>query len=459
VPNTQVHLSPGQLTYTFKVHVYDNGMNGPPVQAHAYLFGSWPDQLGTPNDSPITILRDDPIEARDPGNPLGLSPAPTDGNVLQDARFYVAGASSPAGQAEAQYQQSDPAWAQALGVIADQPGVYRFSPASGGPIGGVVARYLLDASVSDPGTVPLIATYYLVDGHCGNWADSQAAVASYQSWIAGVAQGIGNFDAVLFLEMDSLITAGCLSTQGLQIRVSDELAYAVSVLERDPHLVVYLDAGAADAVPWKLTAQMLRQAGVAQAQGFFLNSTHFDWTTSELYYGQRIARVLGGAHFVINTGENGRGPLVPRNRAREGNEVLCNPPGRGLGPLTTSTGYRWADAFLWTSDPGESGGACVPGAPPTAAFWPAYAVALVDNALNRVTGPAYPLVTTAGTVLHVPRRPKHRARDQRSARKRRAKTGSAAADTVLHVPRRPKHRARDQRSARERRAETRGTAA
>ncbi|MGA2928099.1 MAG: glycoside hydrolase family 6 protein, partial [Solirubrobacteraceae bacterium] len=347
-------------------------------------------------------------------------PAPTAGDVLQGAQFYVAGAQSPAGQAQAQYAQSNPAWAQALGVIAGQPGTYRFSPANGPDIAGVVSHYLLDAAVSDPGTVPLISTYYLVDGHCGGWSDPPAAVAAYQSWISGLASGIGNFRAVLFLEMDSLITSGCLSPQGLNVRLSDELAYAVGVLERDPHLVVYLDGGSADAVPWRQTARMLAQADVAQAQGFFLNSTHFDWTTSELYYGQRIARALGGVHFVVNTGEGGRGPLIPRDRARDGNEVLCNPPGRGLGPLTTSTGYLWADAFLWTSNPGESGGACVPGAPPTAAYWPAYAVMLVDNATDKVTGPAYPLITSDGTVLHVARRGKRRVRDTRPHQRRHA---------------------------------------
>jgi endoglucanase len=69
----------------------------------------------------------------------------------------------------------------------------------------------------------------------------------------------------------------------------------------------------------------------------------------------------------------------------QGNEVLCNPPGRGLGPKpTTHTGFRNVDAFLWTSNPGESGGQCVPGAPPTGAYWPAYGLMLVRNANFRV---------------------------------------------------------------------------
>src|SRR5258706_3697859 len=147
--------------------------------------------------------------------------------------------------------------------------------------------------------------------------------------------------------MDSLITSPCLTSRARSVRIS-ELHYAITTLERNPHLVVYVDAGAADALPWRVAASLLNQEGVHQAQGFFLNSTHFDWTTTEVAYGERIARALGGVHFVVNTGENGQGPLVPRDRAHQGNEVLCNPPGRGLGPkATTETGYAWVDGFAW----------------------------------------------------------------------------------------------------------------
>jgi endoglucanase len=100
---------------------------------------------------------------------------------------------------------------------------------------------------------------------------------------------------------------------------------------------------------------------------------------------------------VINTGENGRGPLVPRSRVLSGNEVLCNPPGRGLGPQSTDTGYRWADAFLWFSNPGGSSGACRPGAPPAGVYWPTYAVMLVRNAVSKVTGPHYHLLRASQT--------------------------------------------------------------
>jgi len=162
-----------------------------------------------------------------------------------------------------------------------------------------------------------------------------------------------------------------------------ELHDAINILtQNNPRLVIYLDGGAADALPaWK-TARLLRRTGVSQIQGFFLNSTHFDWTSHEIRYGEQISRLTGGKHFVVNTGENGRGPLRPANIVTQGMEVLCNPSGRGLGPKpTTNTGYRNVDAFAWTSNPGESGGPCVAGAPPTGAYWPAYGLMLVRNAL------------------------------------------------------------------------------
>jgi endoglucanase len=181
--------------------------------------------------------------------------------------------------------------------------------------------------------------------------------------------------------MDSVITTPCLSRHGLAVRIQ-ELSDAIDVLTANcPRLVIYLDAGAADALRARDAARVLNRAGIAKIQGFFLNSTHFDWTSREIRYGEAVSRMTGGKHFVINTGENGRGPLAPPNIVQDGNEVLCNPPGRGLGPKpTTHTGYANVDAFAWMSNPGESGGLCGTGAPPTGGYWPAYGLTLVRNA-------------------------------------------------------------------------------
>jgi len=49
--------------------------------------------------------------------------------------------------------------------------------------------------------------------------------------------------------------------------------------------------------------------------------------------------------------------LRNHDRVHNGNENLCNPPGRGLGPIgTTVTGYQYADAWMWTHPPGNSSG-------------------------------------------------------------------------------------------------------
>ena len=109
-------------------------------------------------------------------------------------------------------------------------------------------------------------------------------------------------------------------------------------------------------------------------------------------------------HFVVDTHGGGRSPLAPASRVRQGNEVLCNPPGRGLGPLGTNTGYMWVDAFSWFDSPGRSGGKCVPGAPGTAVFWPAYAAMLVANRVSHVTGPYFPTVLQSGLVSRDPRK-------------------------------------------------------
>jgi endoglucanase len=370
----------GVASETFTVPIADHGVQSVPKTIEVSLFGPSPIGMASPNKAVLTILNDDPVTPRDPSNPLALPLAPTGGNPLAGASFFV----DPESEA-AHAAQSIPA----VGVIARQPGTARFGKFSFGKNGvpdiqTAVSRYLTRAAVTSPGTVPLLATYRILHGLCGHASDSPADAASYHDFIQGFASGIGSYRAVLFLEMDSLITMPCLSHHGQAVR-EHELLDAINILTADcPHLVVYLDAGAADALHARDAARFLRASGVAQIQGFFLNATHFDWTRNEIRYGRQISRLLGGKHFVVNTGENGLGPQRPHDIVHQGLEVLCNPRA-GLGPLpTTTTGYNDVDMFAWTSNPGESGGSCVAGAPPTGQYWPGYAKSLVQNANFKV---------------------------------------------------------------------------
>jgi endoglucanase len=367
----------GVASETFTVPIVDHGVSGVPKTIQVSLFGPSPIGMASPSKTVLTILNNDPVAPRDPQNPLALPVAPGGSNPLSGATFFV----DPESEAAHAALQNP-----AIGVIAREPGTARFGSFSFGHngvpnIATAVSRYLSRAQVESPGTVPLLATYRILHGLCGHASDSPADAASYHNFIEGFAQGIGSYRAVLFLEMDSIITMPCLSRHGKAVR-EHELGDAINILNADcPHLVVYLDAGAADALSARDAAKYLRASGVAKIQGFFLNSTHFDWTTNEIRYGNKISRMTGGKHFVINTGENGQGPLRPRDIVHAGNEVLCNPPGRGLGPApTANTGYPSVNMFAWTTNPGESGGSCVAGAPPTGEYWPAYAAMLVQNA-------------------------------------------------------------------------------
>jgi endoglucanase len=373
----ELDFAAGTASETFTVPIVDHGVQTVPKTIQVSLFGPSPIGVASPYKAVLTILNDDPITAPDPQNPLGLTMSPFANNPLAGAGFFV-DRRSPSAQAA----RHNPA----LDVIAREPGTARFGKFSFGAnhvpdIQTAVSRYLARANVESPSSIPLLATYRILDGHCGHWAAPPAEQADYHNFIQGFASGIGSYRAVLFLEMDSLITMPCLTQHGKAVREA-ELRDAISVLQANcPHLVIYLDAGAADALSARDAARYLRASGMATIQGFFLNSTHFDWTSREIQYGEQISRMTGGKHFVINTGDNGRGPLRPGDVVHQGNEVLCNPPGRGLGPLpTANTGYRNVDMFAWTTNPGESGGSCVAGAPPTGVYWPAYGLMLVRNA-------------------------------------------------------------------------------
>lgn len=312
-------------------------------------------------------------------NPFGTVPPPPRGNPLAGARWFVDRQWGLAARQEDAWRRSHPDWARAMEKIAAQPEAKRFGGFTAN-VGATVHGFMVRAGEQGPGTVPILVIYRLKHVSCGGYGDSYGERLAYRRWIDAFARAVGNRRSVIFLEPDALITVGCLSGVGLRTRVG-ELRYAGATLAALPHSVVYLDAGAADALSAGYAAHLLRMAGVARLNGFFLNATHYDWTGSELRYGNAISRRVGFKHFVVSTAANGNGPLVPSSRVRFGNEVLCNPPGRALGPPpTTRTGSPLADAYLWIGNPGRSGGSCHPGDPPNGSWFPSYALGLALRA-------------------------------------------------------------------------------
>ncbi len=399
IGNSELDFAPGQSIATFNVTINDQGINGPMRTARAYLYGAHPQPLGSPSQAIIDLLQNDPLSVKNTENPLGYLQVPTDGDPLQFVNWYIFGSQSPAGEVLGRYAHTDPAWAQALHTIAYTPGsgTYRFwmwnQPAA--QLASTVEKYLADAEATQPDTTVALSTYSLVHGACES---PKAIKGRFENWVTQLAHGIGNFRVVLYLEEDSLMETHCLSHGALETRLQ-ELDYAVKQLSQDPHLLIYMDAGAPDGwISARRTAQYLKQAGIDQTAGFFVNATHNDWTTTDVHYGQEIARLTGGKHFIVQTDDNGRGPLVPRDRKDNGDEELCNPQGRGTGPLTWNTGYEYVDGFLWFNNPGNSDGSCGEGDPPVSQFWASYAVGLIQRGTRQVTGPHFPLAKSSSNL-------------------------------------------------------------
>jgi endoglucanase len=191
----------------------------------------------------------------------------------------------------------------------------------------------------------------------------------YLRWIRGVASAIGTRHTVVILEPDAVpfAVSGC----PIQLQL---LGHAVEELATARGARVYIDAGNPSWITGPLggLAHALRQAGIDQAAGFSLNVANFQTNAATIAYGRVLSRLLGGIHFVIDSGRNGNGP--------DGANI-CDPPGRALGtPPTTDTGVPGLDAYLWVKGPGYSDGNCRPGAPGPGEWWPQYALELAANA-------------------------------------------------------------------------------
>ena len=370
---------------------------------------------------------------RDPSNPLDLPAAPGP-NPLSGAQFFIAGPAHgsaagaiatlvglhPKRMADSltwgkflERLQSGPLAAKLgrnpglahqvalLEKIASGPEANRFSLYSGGggpgAIYGQVHKILCHNLAADPGTVPIFTTFFLYQaGYCESAGQIIAHRHTFERQVNEVARGIDRRPAVMLLELDAIGASKCMQATGALPYWEADIRYEVDKLGSLPHTVVYVEGGYADGNSPAYTARALRAVDVGKIRGFFTNDTHEDWTIKEIQWAQQVSRLVGGAHFIVNTATNGQGPLVPRNRVRYGNEVLCNPPGRGLGPLPTTAAvdprsqqlFTGLDALLWTAPPGNSSGSC-DGGPPAGTFWTAKALGLAARA-NGKLGPGYP---------------------------------------------------------------------
>jgi len=275
--------------------------------------------------------------------------------------------------------QGDTATAAALAPLAEQPTATWFAN-SENPYPAVEE---ISLAADAAGQTPVLVAYFVPDRDCNSYSSGGAADAdSYLAWVGSFAAALGDRPAVVVLEPDAVAQAvgGCAGVDPAQRYAL--LGQAVDILEAQPQVDTYLDAGnAAWVTDLPVLAAALRSSGVGNADGFAVNVSNFQTTDASAQYGAALSQELEGTaeegapgvRFVIDTSRNGAGP-PPQNSP--GTTAWCNPAGRRLGAApTTDAGLDRVDALLWVKQPGDSDGTCA-GGPPAGQWWPQSAAEL-----------------------------------------------------------------------------------
>jgi len=254
-----------------------------------------------------------------------------------------------------------------LEKIGSYPQAHQFSLYTAGGSGSAiftqVQNYLCRMRRTYPGAAAEMTTYFVKHGGGCNPEDNP----NFDAEVNAFKDAVANFPALIFIEEDGIDTICWKSPAAVSEREA-QLKYEIDQLSRLPHALLYVEGGTSDANSPAEAARVLNASDAAKTRGFFTNDTHFNWAYKEIQYGNKVSALTGGLHFVIDTRGDGNGPLKNPHPVTQGNEQLCNPPGRGLGPKPgASNGQSYGmysphlDGFVWVTTPGESAGPTCPG--------------------------------------------------------------------------------------------------
>jgi endoglucanase len=333
-------------------------------------------------------------------DPRGADPASA--NPLAGAQWFVDKTWAPQYQQYERYvRRGQSGNAGLLAKIALQPQFKwfgRWNENDKGGTYGAARNYVERVAEEQPGTVPQIVVMRHQGKACHKryTAGGEAEDARTRRWYDQFAAGLGDARVVIGFEPDSLGTLDCLAFSRRKARL-DLLRYGVDVFSKLPNATVYLEAGASDWEPAARTAKQLNYIGIAKVRGFMLNVTHKDWTAANVKHGAELSRLTGGKHFIVNTSENGRGPVHYRRWISRKDpkvwrrvNVWCHAQKRGLGPApTTSPSLRpdLVDAYLYVNRPGYSAGSCNGGPLPIGSWWADRALDLARHSTSWLREP------------------------------------------------------------------------
>ena len=157
-------------------------------------------------------------------------------------------------------------------------------------------------------TVPVLVAYNIPFRDCAQFsAGGATTVAEYLAWIDAFAAGIGNAEAIVILEPDGLgIIPWYRTIDGVQewcqpaeadpaTAAADRfymLNYAVEALQALPNVSVYLDGTHSAWLNVGDITHRLLQAGVQDADGFYLNASNYQFTANSVEYGTWISKCI-----------------------------------------------------------------------------------------------------------------------------------------------------------------------
>ena len=232
-------------------------------------------------------------------------PPPAQGSVQQILQLVKSGQLKNAGLITAMESVPSAVWLDGeTAAQAAEPGNLGWEQADAD-----VARQvrLTLAAARLESAVPVFVAYNIPGRDCSQYSAGGAPTdAAYDAWIDAIGSALGNAKAVLLEEPDALanLPGYCGAAYAANFpnitnttRIGD-ISYAVSTLEADPNISLYLDGGNS---AWQNVggmAETLTAADVQQSQGFFLNVSNYQYDTNSDFYGTWVSECI--AYATVN---------------------------------------------------------------------------------------------------------------------------------------------------------------
>ncbi len=229
-------------------------------------------------------------------------PPPAQGSVQQILQLVKSGQLKNAGLITAMEAVPSAVWLDGeTAAQAAEPGNEGSAQAD-----AAVARQvrLTLAAARLENAVPIFVAYNIPGRDCSQYSAGGAPTdAAYDAWINAIGGALGNAKAVVLEEPDALanLPGYCGAAYAADFpgitnttRV-DDVAYAVSTLEADTNISLYLDGGNS---AWQNVggmAETLTAADVQQSQGYFLNVSNYQYDTNSDYYGTWVSECIAYA--------------------------------------------------------------------------------------------------------------------------------------------------------------------